>query len=65
MTEKELKKFKIEDEVTDVVCEECGRNMVIKYLPRLIIQFMDEKNVRVTIDDIHLVIPLPENSNRG
>ena len=41
------------------------RNMVIKYLPRLIIQFMDEKNVRVTIDDIHLVIPLPENSNRG
>ena len=25
--------MKIEDEVTDVVCEECGRNMVIKYGP--------------------------------
>ena len=29
--EKELETVKIEDEVTDVVCEECGRNMVIKY----------------------------------
>ena len=31
--EKELESVKIEDEVTDVVCEECGRNMVIKYGP--------------------------------
>ena len=31
--EKELKEVKIEDEVTDVVCEECGRHMVIKYGP--------------------------------
>ena len=31
--EKVLEKIKIEDEVTDVVCEECGRNMVIKYGP--------------------------------
>ena len=31
--EKELETVKIEDEVTDVVCEECGRNMVIKYGP--------------------------------
>ena len=31
--EKELAKVKIEDEVTDIVCEECGRNMVIKYGP--------------------------------
>ena len=29
--EKELETVKIEDEVTDVVCEECGRNMVIKF----------------------------------
>lgn len=28
-----LEKIKIEDEVTDVVCELCGRNMVIKYGP--------------------------------
>ena len=31
--EKVLETVKIEDEVTDVVCEECGRNMVIKYGP--------------------------------
>ena len=29
----ELESVKIEDEVTDVICEECGRNMVIKYGP--------------------------------
>lgn len=31
--EKTLEKVTIEDEVSDVVCEECGRNMVIKYGP--------------------------------
>ena len=31
--EKELEDVKIEDEVTDVICENCGRNMVIKYGP--------------------------------
>ncbi len=31
--EKELETVKIEDEVTDVICEQCGRNMVIKYGP--------------------------------
>ena len=31
--EKELETVKIEDEVTNVICEECGRNMVIKYGP--------------------------------
>lgn len=29
----ELEKVKIADEVTDVICENCGRNMVIKYGP--------------------------------
>ena len=33
IAEKELEQVKIEDEVTDVICEECGRNMVIKYGP--------------------------------
>ena len=33
IAEKELQKVKIVDEVTDVICEECGRNMVIKYGP--------------------------------
>ncbi|MEE1314429.1 MAG: type I DNA topoisomerase, partial [Faecalimonas sp.] len=31
--EAEQEKVKIADEVTDVVCEECGRHMVIKYGP--------------------------------
>ena len=31
--QEELEKVEIADEVTDVVCEECGRNMVIKYGP--------------------------------
>ena len=31
--EKELENVKIEDEVTDVICDKCGRNMVIKYGP--------------------------------
>ncbi len=31
--EKELEKVDIQDEVTDVVCDVCGRNMVIKYGP--------------------------------
>lgn len=31
--EEELESVTIEDEVTDEICEECGRNMVIKYGP--------------------------------
>ncbi|EEG74833.1 type I DNA topoisomerase [[Clostridium] hylemonae] len=33
LAEEELEKVKIEDEVTDVICDLCGRNMVIKYGP--------------------------------
>lgn len=33
IAQKELEQIKIEDEVTDVICEECGRNMVVKYGP--------------------------------
>ena len=33
IAEKELEEIKIEDEVTDVICEECGRNMVVKFGP--------------------------------
>lgn len=33
VAEKDLEKVKIEDEVTDVICELCGRNMVVKYGP--------------------------------
>lgn len=31
--EEKLEKVKIEDEVTDVVCDLCGKNMVVKYGP--------------------------------
>ncbi|MCI1722159.1 MAG: type I DNA topoisomerase [Lachnospiraceae bacterium] len=31
--DKDLEQVKIEDEVTDVICENCGRHMVIKYGP--------------------------------
>ena len=31
--EQELEKIQIEDEVTDVICDLCGRNMVVKYGP--------------------------------
>ncbi len=31
--EKELEKVELHDEVTDTICENCGRNMVIKYGP--------------------------------
>ena len=33
LAEKELEAVKIADEVTDVICENCGRNMVVKYGP--------------------------------
>ncbi|WP_294237150.1 type I DNA topoisomerase [Pseudobutyrivibrio sp.] len=33
VAEDELAKIEIHDEVTDVICEECGRNMVIKFGP--------------------------------
>lgn len=31
IAEKEVSKVSIEDKVTDVICEKCGRNMVIKH----------------------------------
>ena len=31
--EKELEEYKIEDEVTEEICDECGRNLVVKYGP--------------------------------
>ncbi len=33
VAEKELEKVEIQDEVTDVICDLCGRNMVVKYGP--------------------------------
>ena len=33
IAQKELETITIEDEVTDVICDKCGRNMVVKYGP--------------------------------
>lgn len=33
VAEEELEHIQIADEVTDVICEQCGRNMVVKYGP--------------------------------
>ncbi len=30
---KKLEKIKVKDEVSDVICEKCGRNMVVKFGP--------------------------------
>lgn len=59
--EKELETVKIEDEVTDVVCEECGRNMVIKYGPHgkflACPGFPDCKNTKPYLEKIGVACP--------
>lgn len=60
--EKELEKVKIEDEVTEVICEECGRNMVIKYGPhgRFLAcpGFPDCRNTKPYLEKIGVECPL-------
>ncbi|MEE1086902.1 MAG: type I DNA topoisomerase [Schaedlerella sp.] len=60
--EKELESVKIEDEVTDVVCEECGRNMVIKYGPHgkflACPGFPDCRNTKPYLEKIGVSCPL-------
>lgn len=59
--EKELETVKIEDEVTDVICELCGRNMVIKYGPhgRFLAcpGFPDCKNTKPYLEKIGVKCP--------
>lgn len=59
--EKELETVKIEDEVTDVICEFCGRNMVIKYGPhgRFLAcpGFPDCKNTKPYLEKIGVKCP--------
>ncbi len=60
--EKELEQVKIEDEVTDVICEECGRNMVIKYGPhgRFLAcpGFPDCRNTKPYLEKIGVACPI-------
>lgn len=59
--EKNLEKVTIEDEVTDVVCEECGRNMVVKYGPHgkflACPGFPDCRNTKPYLEKIGIACP--------
>ena len=58
---KELENVKIADEVTDVICENCGRNMVIKYGPHgkflACLGFPDCKNTKPYFEKIGVACP--------
>ena len=57
----ELDKIQIEDEVSEEVCEECGRNMVIKYGPHgkflACPGFPDCKNTKPYLEKIGVACP--------
>ncbi len=59
--EKELEEITIEDEVTEVICEECGRNMVIKYGPHgkflACPGFPDCRNTKTYLEKIGVACP--------
>ena len=59
--EKELESVKIADEVTDEICEVCGRNMVIKYGPHgkflACPGFPDCKNTKPYLEKIGVACP--------
>lgn len=61
MAEKDLEKVKIADEVTDVICEECGRNMVVKYGPHgkflACPGFPDCRNTKPYLEKIGIACP--------
>jgi len=60
--EKELQNVKVEDEVTEEICEECGRNMVIKYGPHgkflACPGFPDCRNTKPYLEKIGVSCPL-------
>lgn len=62
LAEKELEKISIADEVTDVICEECGRNMVIKYGPHgkflACPGFPECRNTKMYLEKIGVACPL-------
>ena len=59
--EKELEHVKIEDEVTDIICDKCGRNMVVKYGPHgkflACPGFPDCKNTKPYLEKIGVACP--------
>ena len=59
--EEEIDKIEIEDEVTDEICEKCGRNMVVKYgrygkflaCPG----YPECKNTKAIVDELNVLCP--------
>ena len=66
--EKELEKVQIQDEVTDVVCEQCGRNMVVKYGPHgkflACPGFPDCRNTKPYLEKTGIACPLCGSSDQ-
>ena len=62
IAEKEQEKVKIADEVTDVICEDCGRNMVIKYGPHgkflACPGFPDCRNTKPYLEKVGVACPI-------
>lgn len=60
--EKELEKVEIKEEITDVICENCGRHMVVKYGPHgkflACPGFPECKNTRPYLEKIGVSCPL-------
>ena len=58
----ETNKVKIADEVTDVICDECGRNMVIKYGPHgkflACPGFPDCRNTKPYLEKVGVACPI-------
>ena len=62
IAEKELEKVSIADEETDVICEECGRNMGIKYGPHgkflACPGFPECRNTKMYLEKIGVACPI-------
>lgn len=62
LAEQELEKVSIADEETDVICEECGRNMVIKYGPHgkflACPGFPECRNTKMYLEKIGVACPI-------
>ena len=60
--EKELENVKIADEVSDVICENCGRNMLVKYGPHgkflACPGFPECRNTKPYLEKIGVVCPV-------
>ncbi len=62
VAQEELEKVELKDEVTDVICENCGKNMVIKYGPHgkflACPGFPDCKNTKQYLEKIGVSCPM-------